>query len=118
MDVLNVNYNQDDIHLKKRDAYNLICQEIQSTYKGTLNPYHPEHMYFEFDKKNKMASYLSLSYQAMENGLQELDAINQQISLANKVFENPKADNSQHVPKIVELDDFDIEEMKVTKKNL
>jgi len=75
MDVLNVNYNQDDIHLKKRDAYNLIRQEIQSTYKGTLNPYHPKPMYFEFDKKNNMASYLSLSYQAMENGLQELDAV-------------------------------------------
>jgi len=42
--------------------------------------------------------------------------INQQISLANQVFENPKVDNSQHVPKIVELDDFDIEETKVTEK--
>jgi len=32
-------------------------------------------MYFEFDKKNDMASYLSLSYQAMKNVLQKLDAI-------------------------------------------
>jgi hypothetical protein len=30
-------------------------------------------MYFEFDKKNDMASYLSLSYQALQNVLQELD---------------------------------------------
>jgi hypothetical protein len=51
MDVLSVNYNQDDIHFNKRDAYNLIHQEIQSTYKGTLNPYHLKRMYFEFDKK-------------------------------------------------------------------
>jgi hypothetical protein len=35
--------------------------------------------------------------------------INRQISLANQVFKNPKADNSQHVPKIIELDDFDTE---------
>jgi hypothetical protein len=142
MDVLNVTYNQDDIHLKKRDAYSLIHQEIQSTYKGTLSPYHLKRMYFEFDKKNDMASYLSLSYQAMENVLQELDAvvkdeyasmpftisprkvespakkimINHQISLANQVFKNPKVDNAQHVPKIVELDDFDTEEMEVTER--
>jgi hypothetical protein len=142
MDVLNVTYNQDDIHLKKRDAYSLIRQEIQSTYKGTLSPYHLKRMYFEFDKKNDMASYLSLSYQAMENVLQELDAlvkdeyasmpftisprkvespakkimINHQISLANQVFKNPKVDNAQHVPKIVELDDFDTEEMEVTER--
>ncbi len=115
MDVLNVNYYQDDIHLNKRDAYNFIRQEIQSTYKGTLNPYHLKRMYFEFDQKNDMASYLSLSYQAMENVLQELDAvmkesaslpfaispqkveslakksmINQQVSLANQVLKNPK----------------------------
>jgi hypothetical protein len=75
MDVLNVNYDQDDIHLNKRDAYSLIHQEIQTTYKGTLNPYHLKRMYFEFDKKNDMASYLSLSYQAIENVLQELDAV-------------------------------------------
>jgi flagellar biosynthesis/type III secretory pathway chaperone len=98
-------------------------------------------MYFEFDKKNDMASYLSLSYQAMENVLQELDAvvkdefvslpcaisprkveslakekmINQQVSLANQVLKNPKVDNAQHVPKIVELDDFDSKKMKVTE---
>jgi hypothetical protein len=75
MDVLNVNYNQDEIHFKKRDAYSLICQEIQFTYKGTLSPYHLKHMYFEFDKKNDMASYLSLSYQVVENVLQELDVV-------------------------------------------
>jgi len=124
MDVLNVNYDQDDIHLNKRDAYSLICQEIQFTYKGTLSPYHLKCMYFEFDKKNDMTSYLSLSYQAMENVLQELDAIvkdesaslpfamspqkvespakksmiNQQVSLANQVLKNPKANNAQHVP--------------------
>jgi flagellar biosynthesis/type III secretory pathway chaperone len=99
-------------------------------------------MYFEFDKKNDMASYLSLSYQAMENVLQELDAvvkdefasmsfaislqkveslakksmINQQVSLANQMLKNPKSDNAQHVPKIVELDDFDTKETKVAKR--
>jgi hypothetical protein len=99
-------------------------------------------MYFEFDKKNDMASYLSLSYQAMENVLQELDVvvkveyatlpfaispqkvesptnksmINQQVSLTNQVLKNPKADNAQHVPEIVELDDFDTEETEVAKR--
>jgi len=142
MDVLNVNYDQDDIHLNKRDAYSLIRQEIQSTYKGILSPYHLKCMYFEFDKKNDMASYLSLSYQAMENVLQELDVvvkneytslpfaispqkvespakksmINQQVSLANQVLKNPKADDTQHVPEIVELDDFDTEETEVAKR--
>jgi hypothetical protein len=142
MDVLNVIYDQDDIHLNKRDAYSLIRQEIQSTYKGTLSPYHLKRMYFEFDKKNDMASYLSLSYQAMENVLQELDVvvkveyatlpfaispqkvespanksmINQQVSLTNQVLKNPKADNAQHVPEIVELDDFDTEETEVAKR--
>jgi len=139
MDVLNVNYEQDDIHLNKRDAYSLIRQEIQSTYKGTLSPYHLKRMYFEFDKKNDMASYLSLSYQVMENVLQELDAvvkdesasftispqkvefpakksmINQQVSLANQVLKSPKVD-AQHVPEIVELDDFDTEETEVAKR--
>jgi hypothetical protein len=78
----------------------------------------------------------------MENVLQELDAIvkdqyasmpfiislqkvespskklmiNHQISLANQVFKNPKVDNAQHVPKIVEFDDFDIKKAKVTKR--
>jgi hypothetical protein len=42
--------------------------------------------------------------------------INQQVSLASQVPKNPKADNAQHVPKIVELDDFDIEETEVAKK--
>jgi len=40
MDVLNVNYDQDDIHLNKLDAYSLINQEIQSIYKGTWSPLH------------------------------------------------------------------------------
>jgi len=44
--------------------------------------------------------------------------INQQVSLANQVLKNPKADNAQHVPKIVKLDDFDTEEMKVVDKPL
>jgi len=60
MDVLNVNYNQDDIHLKKWDAYSLIRQKIQFTL-------------------------------------------------------NPKADNAQHVPKIVEFNDFDTKKTKVTE---
>jgi hypothetical protein len=30
------------------------------------------------------------------------------------MFKNPKSDNAQHVREIVEFDDFDIEEMKVT----
>jgi hypothetical protein len=42
--------------------------------------------------------------------------INQQVSLASQVFKNPKFDNAQHVPEIVELDDFDIEKTKVAKK--
>jgi len=101
-------------------------------------------MYFEFDKKNDMASYLSLSYQAMENVLQELDAvvkdkfaslpcvisprkvesptkksmINQQVSLANQMLKNPKVDNAQHVSKIVELDDFDTKKTEVIEKQL
>ncbi len=66
MDVLNVNYDQNDIQLNKWDAYSLIHQEIQSTYKGILSPYHFKCKYFEFDRKNDMASYLSPSYQAME----------------------------------------------------
>jgi hypothetical protein len=32
-------------------------------------------MYFEFDKKDDLASYLSLSYQTMKNVLQELHVI-------------------------------------------
>jgi hypothetical protein len=32
-------------------------------------------MYFEFDKKDDMASYLSFSYQAKENVFQELDVV-------------------------------------------
>jgi hypothetical protein len=98
-------------------------------------------MYFEFDKKNDMAFYLSLSYQTMENVLQELDAgvkdesaslsfaispqkvesptkksMIQQVSLANQVLKNPKADNAQHVLEIVELDDFDTEKIEVAKR--
>jgi hypothetical protein len=142
MDVLNVNYDQDDIHLNKRDAYNFIRQEIQPTYEGILSPYHFKRIYFEFDKKNDMASYLSLLYQAMENVLQELDAIvkdestclpfvifpqkveshakksmiNQQISLTSQVLKNPKFDNAQHVPEIVKLDNFDTKQTKVAKR--
>jgi len=40
--------------------------------------------------------------------------INQQVSLASQVLKNPKSDNAQHVP--VELDDFDIKETKVAKR--
>jgi hypothetical protein len=42
--------------------------------------------------------------------------INQQVSLASQVLKNPKADNAQHVPEIVELDDFDTEETKVAER--
>jgi len=99
-------------------------------------------MYFEFDKKNDLASYLSLSYQAMEDLLQELDAvvkdesaslpyvisprkvefpakksmINQQVSLASQVLKNPKVDNARHVPEIAKLDDFDTEEIEVIER--
>jgi hypothetical protein len=78
----------------------------------------------------------------MENVLQELDAvvkdestplpfaispqkvesvakkpmINQQVSLASQVPKNPKADNAQHIPEIVELDDFDVEETEVAER--
>jgi len=44
--------------------------------------------------------------------------INQQVSLAYQVLKNPKADDAQHVPKIVELDDFDTEETELQKDNL
>jgi len=40
-------------------------------------------MYLEFDKKNDMASYLSLSYQTMENVLQKLDGIVKDESASN-----------------------------------
>ncbi len=42
--------------------------------------------------------------------------INQQVSLASQVLKSPKFDNTQHVPKIVELDDFDTEEIKVVER--
>jgi len=42
--------------------------------------------------------------------------INQQVSLASQVLKNPKSNNAQHVPKIVEHDDFDTKEMKVAKR--
>jgi hypothetical protein len=42
--------------------------------------------------------------------------INQQVSLANQMFKNPKSKNAQHVPEIVELDDFDTEETKVAER--
>ncbi len=109
-----------------------------------MSPYHLKHLHFEFDKKNDMTSYLSLSYQAMENVFQELDVvvrdesrslpfvispqkvespakksiINQQVSLISEVLKNPKSDNAQHVLEIVELDDFDIEETKVIERQL
>jgi hypothetical protein len=38
--------------------------------------------------------------------------INQQVSL----LKNPKADNAQHVPEIVELDDFNTEETEITER--
>ncbi len=40
-----------------------------------MSPYHLKRMYFEFDKKDDLASYLSLSYQTMKNVLQELHVI-------------------------------------------
>jgi hypothetical protein len=42
--------------------------------------------------------------------------INQQVSLVSQVLKNPKSNNAQHVPEIVKLDDFDIEEMKITER--
>ncbi len=42
--------------------------------------------------------------------------INQQVSLASQVPKNPKAINAQHVPEIVELDDFDVEKTEVAKR--
>ncbi len=42
--------------------------------------------------------------------------INQQVSLASQVLKNPKANNAQHVLEIVKLNDFDIEETKVAKR--
>jgi hypothetical protein len=99
-------------------------------------------MYFEFDKNDDMTSYIFFSYQAMENVLQELDVVvkveyaslafaispqkveslakksmsNQQVALASQMLKIPKFDNAQHVPKIVELDDFDTKETKVVER--
>jgi hypothetical protein len=42
--------------------------------------------------------------------------IKQQVSLVSLVFKSPKFDNAQHVPKIVELDDFEIEKIKVVER--
>jgi len=42
--------------------------------------------------------------------------INQQVSLASQVLKSPNSDNAQHVPEIVELDDFNIKETKVAKR--
>ncbi len=36
--------------------------------------------------------------------------------MASQVLKNPKSDNAQHVPKIVELDDFNTEETKVAER--
>ncbi len=41
---------------------------------------------------------------------------NQQISLPTQVVKNSKFFNAQHVPEIVELDDFNTKETKVAKK--
>jgi hypothetical protein len=57
MDILNVNYDQDDIHLNKWNAYNLIHKKVHSTYKGTSSPYHFKCMLFEFDKKDNIISF-------------------------------------------------------------
>jgi hypothetical protein len=42
--------------------------------------------------------------------------INQQVSLVSQMLKNPKCDNAQHVPKILEVDDFDIKKTKVAKR--
>ncbi len=42
--------------------------------------------------------------------------INQQVSLASQVPKSLKVDNVQHVPEIVELDDFKVEETKVAQR--
>jgi hypothetical protein len=36
--------------------------------------------------------------------------------LASQVLKSPNSDNAQHVPEIVELNDFDIKETKVAKR--
>jgi hypothetical protein len=56
-----------------------------------------------------------ISFQKVESFAKK-SMINQQVSLASQVFKNPKSNNARHVLEIVELDDFDIEEMKVAKK--
>jgi hypothetical protein len=66
--------------------------------------------------KDEFASLpFAISLQKVES-LAKKPMINQQVSLASQVFKNPKFDNAQHVPEIVELDDFDIEKTKVAKK--
>ncbi len=56
-----------------------------------------------------------ISFQKVESFAKK-SMINQQVSLASQVLKNPKSNNARHVLEIVELDDFDIEEMKVAKK--
>jgi hypothetical protein len=53
-----------------------------------------------------------ISPQKVES-LPKKSTINQQVSLASQVLKNPKFDNAQHVPEIVELDDLDIEKTEV-----
>jgi hypothetical protein len=56
----------------------------------------------------------AISFQNVESPAKK-SMINQQVSLASQVLKNPKFDNAQHVPKIVELDDFDTKETKVAE---
>ncbi len=66
--------------------------------------------------KNEYTSLpFAISPQKVESPAKK-SMINQQVSLANQVLKNPKANNAQHVPEIVELDDFNIEKMEVVEK--
>ncbi len=67
-----------------------------------------------FKKKNEPTP-VQISPQKVESGAKK-PMINRQVSLASQVSKNPEADNAQHVQKIVELDDFDIEEMEVAER--
>jgi len=66
--------------------------------------------------KDESASLpFAISPQKVESPIKK-SMINQQVSLASQVLKNPKSNNAQHVPEIVELDDFDTEETKVAER--
>jgi hypothetical protein len=79
-----------------------------------------ENVFQELDaivKDESTSMPFAISFQNVESPAKK-SMINQQVSLASQVLKNPKSDNAQHVPKIVELDDFDTKETKVAEIQL